>query len=85
MLLLEEVASGDDTVAIGSALPTSTGRPDGHSFIGSFEHRIITPKDNSGKTFKHAELCNTRAVQLVFLPAYSPDFKWDEKAEIMLR
>jgi len=26
-----------------------------------------------------------RGASVVFLPLYSPDLKWDEKAEIMLR
>ena len=31
------------------------------------------------------ELIEERGCELVYLPPYSPDFKWDEKAEITLR
>ena len=31
------------------------------------------------------ELIEERRCQLLYLPPYSPDYKWDEKAEIMLR
>ena len=31
------------------------------------------------------QLIEERGCQLIYLPAYSPDFKWDEKAEITLR
>jgi hypothetical protein len=31
------------------------------------------------------ELIEQRGCELVYLPSYSPDYKWDEKAEIMLR
>jgi len=31
------------------------------------------------------ELIEQQGCELLYLPAYSPDYKWDEKAEIMLR
>jgi transposase len=31
------------------------------------------------------ELIEVRGCKLLYLPPYSPDLKWDEKAEIMLR
>jgi transposase len=37
------------------------------------------------KTERVRELIEERGCELWFLPSYSPDLKWDEKAEIMLR
>ncbi len=31
------------------------------------------------------ELIEERGCELIYLPSYYPDFKWDEKAEIVLR
>jgi hypothetical protein len=47
----------------------------------------IVVMDNLGahKTNRVRELIEGRGCEVWFLPAYSPDLKWDEKAEIMLR
>jgi hypothetical protein len=47
----------------------------------------IVVMDNLGahKPKRVRELIEGRGCKLLYLPAYSPDFKWDEKAEIMLR
>jgi transposase len=37
------------------------------------------------RTQKVRELIEARGADLVFLPSYSPDSKWDEKAKITLR
>jgi hypothetical protein len=58
-----------------------------HFLVPTLEEGQIVVMDNLGahKTDRVRELIEERGCQLWFLPAYSPDLKWDEKAEIMLR
>jgi DDE superfamily endonuclease len=37
------------------------------------------------RTHRVRELIEARGADLVFLPSYSPDLKWDEKAETTFR
>ncbi len=47
----------------------------------------IVVMDNLGahRPKRIGQLIERQGCELLYLPAYSPDYKWDEKAEIMLR
>jgi transposase len=46
---------------------------------------IVMDNLSSHKGPRVRELIEGRGCELLYLPPYSPDLKWDEKAEIMLR
>jgi hypothetical protein len=46
---------------------------------------VVMDKLSSHKGGRVRELIEARDCELIYLPPYSPDLKWDEKAEIMLR
>jgi transposase len=46
---------------------------------------IVLDNLSAHKSDRVRELVKGRECELLFLPPYSPDYKWDEKAEIMLR
>ncbi|MCA1727942.1 MAG: transposase [Actinobacteria bacterium] len=79
--------------AMGPAMAVE-GATDRHVFEAYVE-RFLAPAlaagwivllDNLGahKTERMRELIEARGCELLYLPAYSPDYKWDEKAEIEL-
>src|SRR5829696_6709663 len=50
------------------------------------EGQIMVMEDlGAHKPKRIRELIEQQGCELLYLPAYSPDYKWDEKAEIMLR
>ena len=53
----------------------------------TLEERQVVVLDRLGahRTRRVEELIEARGAELLFLPAYSPDLKWDEKAETTLR
>ena len=55
--------------------------------VPSLEPGQIVVMDNLGahRPKRIRELIEQQGCELLYLPAYSPDYKWDEKAEIMLR
>ena len=46
---------------------------------------VVLDNLSAHKGRRARELIEERGCELLYLPPYSPDFKWDEKAEIMLR
>jgi transposase len=74
---------------------TIEGATDAEAFEAYIEHFLaptlaegqVVVLDGLGahRTDRVRELIEARGVDLLFLPSYSPDLKWDEKAEIMLR
>jgi transposase len=46
---------------------------------------VVMDKLPAHRTQRVRELIEERGAELRLLPSYSPDLKWDEKAEIMLR
>lgn len=46
---------------------------------------VVMDNLSAHKGEKVRELIEQRGCKLLYLPPYSPDYKWDEKAEIMLR
>ena len=46
---------------------------------------VVMDNLSSYKGPRVRELVEERGCELLYLPPYSPDLKWDEKAEIMLR
>jgi hypothetical protein len=80
--------------AMGESM-TVEGATDAEAFEAYVEH-FLAPSLSKGQVVvldglgahrpqKIRELIKARGADLVFLPSYSPDLKWDEKAEIMLR
>jgi hypothetical protein len=46
---------------------------------------VVMDNLSAHKGSRVRELIAGKGCELIYLPPYSPDFKWDEKAEIMLR
>jgi transposase len=46
---------------------------------------VVMDNLSSHKGSRVKELIEGKGCELMYLPAYSPDLKWDEKAEITLR
>jgi hypothetical protein len=71
------------------------GATDARAFEVYVEHFLapslcegqVVVMDNLGahRPKRIRELIEGRGCELIYLPPYSPDLKWDEKAEIMLR
>jgi transposase len=53
----------------------------------ALEPRQVVVMDNlsAHKGSRVRDLSEAKGCELLYLPPYSPDLKWDEKAEIMLR
>src|SRR5215212_4746253 len=49
------------------------------------EQVVVLDRLGVHRTEKVRDFVEARDAQLLYLPSYSPDLKWDEKAEIMLR
>src|SRR3712207_3779886 len=46
---------------------------------------VVMDNLSAHKGSRVRDLIESKGCELIYLPPYSPDFKWDEKAEIMLR